>query len=132
MSATAGLAVAGAGALLYAGMRSAARPDAPAAPIAAGAAAEPRGALAQAQALAAGGGGGAAGGQPAAAGGAAHAPLAAAPSTIHFSPTISVTVQGDAKDPRGFAQELLPHLQRLLGQFQAQRQRGSLFDVPTF
>jgi hypothetical protein len=132
VSATAGLAVAGAGALLYAGMRSAAKPDALPVPPAAGAAAQPHGALMQAQALAAGG---AAAGSAAAAGGAAQArppSVAAAPSNVHFSPTISVTVQGDAKDPRRIAEQLLPHLQRLMGQFQAQRQRGSLFDVPTF
>lgn len=127
VSATAGLAVAGAGAALYAAMRPTSRPDALSMPAAAGGAADPRAALAQAQAMAAGGtaaAGGVARGQ-------AHAASpAATPSTVHFSPTISVTVQGDAKDPRGFAEQLLPHLQRLLGQFQAQRQRSSLFDVP--
>ncbi|KQW87363.1 hypothetical protein ASC94_28690 [Massilia sp. Root418] len=131
VSATAGIAMAGAGALLYAGMRSATRPDALPVPPAAGAPAQPHGALVQAQALAAGG----AAGSAASAGGAAQArppSVAAAPSNVHFSPTISVTVQGDAKDPRRIAEQLLPHLQRLMGQFQAQRQRGSLFDVPTF
>jgi len=123
VSATAGLAVAGAGAALYAAMRPASKHDALSMPAAAGGAADPRAALAQAQAMAAGG--------TAAAGGVARGQAqAAAPSNVHFSPTISVTVQGDAKDPRGFAEQLLPHLQRLLGQFQAQRQRSSLFDVP--
>lgn len=52
----------------------------------------------------------------------------AAPAQITFAPSISVTVQGDVKDPRQIANELMPHLRRLFDQFQAQSARGVMFD----
>jgi len=53
---------------------------------------------------------------------------ATAPQQITFSPTIQVTVQGDAKDPRQLANELMPHLRRMFEQFQSQTARGAMFD----
>lgn len=47
---------------------------------------------------------------------------------ITFAPNISVTVQGDAKDPRQLANELMPHLRRMFEQFQSQSARGAMFD----
>ncbi len=51
-----------------------------------------------------------------------------APS-VTFSPSIAVTVQGDVKDPRALAGELMPHLKRMFDQFQAQQQRAQLYDA---
>lgn len=45
-----------------------------------------------------------------------------------FSPTIQVTVQGDVKDPRRIADEILPHLERLFEQKQNRAANGSMFD----
>ena len=45
-----------------------------------------------------------------------------------FSPTIQVTVQGDVKDPRRIAGEILPHLERLFEQKQNRAANGSMFD----
>lgn len=53
---------------------------------------------------------------------------ATAPQQITFSPTIQVTVQGDVKDPRQLANELMPHLRRMFEQFQSQTARGAMFD----
>ena len=53
---------------------------------------------------------------------------AAAPQQLTFSPTIQVTVQGDVKDPRQLANELMPHLRRMFEQFQSQSARGAMFD----
>lgn len=47
---------------------------------------------------------------------------------VTFSPTVNVTVQGDVKDPRQLAGELMPHLRTLFDQFQAQTARGSMYD----
>lgn len=47
---------------------------------------------------------------------------------LTFSPTIHVTVQGDVKDPRQLANELMPHLRRMFEQFQSQSARGAMFD----
>lgn len=53
---------------------------------------------------------------------------AAAPQQLTFSPTIQVTVQGEMKDPRQLANELMPHLRRMFEQFQSQSTRGAMFD----
>lgn len=45
-----------------------------------------------------------------------------------FSPTIQVTVNGDAKDPRQIANEIMPHLRRLFEQEQSRMANGSMFD----
>lgn len=52
-----------------------------------------------------------------------------APQQITFAPTLSVTVQGDVKDPQQLAGELMPHLQRMFEEFRAQQQRGEMFDA---
>lgn len=52
----------------------------------------------------------------------------ATPASMTFSPAITVTVQGDVKDPRQLASELMPHLRALFDQFQAQAARGSMYD----
>lgn len=48
---------------------------------------------------------------------------------LTFAPNLSITVQGDVKDPRQLAGELMPHLQRMFEEFRAQQQRGELFDA---
>lgn len=45
-----------------------------------------------------------------------------------FSPTIQVTVQGDVKDPRRIADEIMPHLERMFEQKQIRAVNGSMFD----
>ncbi|SFM13769.1 phage tail tape measure protein [Rugamonas rubra] len=55
------------------------------------------------------------------------APPAAAPA-IHFAPAITVTVQGDVKEPASIARELMPHLQRLMDELRAGQARTALFD----
>ncbi len=47
-----------------------------------------------------------------------------------FSPNISLTVQGDAKDPQALLQAIMPELRRQLADFAGQMQRVSLFDEP--
>jgi len=47
---------------------------------------------------------------------------------LTFSPTIHVKVQGDVKDPRQLASELMPHLKRMFEQFQATTARSALYD----
>jgi hypothetical protein len=47
-----------------------------------------------------------------------------------FKPSITVTVQGDVREPRRIAEELMPYLRQLFDQFQGQQQRSSLFDGP--
>lgn len=54
----------------------------------------------------------------------------AQPAQINFKPSISVTVQGDVREPRRIAEELMPYLRQLFDQFQGQQQRSSLFDAP--
>ncbi|MRV72263.1 hypothetical protein GJ700_11110 [Duganella sp. FT92W] len=49
---------------------------------------------------------------------------------LHFNPNITVTVQGDVREPRRIAEELMPYLRQLFDQFQGQQQRSSLFDAP--
>ncbi|MCL2345565.1 MAG: phage tail tape measure protein [Desulfobulbus sp.] len=47
---------------------------------------------------------------------------------LTFSPKIDITVHGDVKDPRRLAEELLPHMKRLMDQFTEKSARGDLFD----
>lgn len=51
------------------------------------------------------------------------------PQQITFAPNLNITVQGDVKDPRQLAGELMPHLQRMFEAFRAQQQRGEMFDA---
>lgn len=53
-----------------------------------------------------------------------------APATQNntFSPTIQVTVQGDAKDPNQMANEIMRHLERMFEQKQARSANGAMFD----
>lgn len=57
----------------------------------------------------------------------AEAPILA-PQQNTFSPTIQVTVQGDVKDPRQLANELMPHLRRMFNDFQSTQARRALYD----
>lgn len=62
------------------------------------------------------------------------APASAAPALppqFNFSPTISVTVNGDVRDPRRIAEELMPRLRELFALQAEQQQRGALHDVVT-
>lgn len=61
---------------------------------------------------------------------AAAAKAMTAPSTQNntFSPSIQVTVNGDVKDPRQVANEILPHLKRMFEQEQSRSMNGSMFD----
>jgi hypothetical protein len=45
-----------------------------------------------------------------------------------FSPTLQITVNGDVKEPRKLAEELMPHLKRLFDNFAQKTARGDLFD----
>ncbi|MGV8899993.1 MAG: phage tail tape measure protein [Burkholderiaceae bacterium] len=59
-------------------------------------------------------------------------PATAAPvlqQSAVFSPTLTVTVQGDVKDPRQVAADLMPHLKRMFADFQAQQSRSGLYDA---
>ncbi|MGE7815917.1 hypothetical protein ACQKMW_21160 [Pseudomonas sivasensis] len=47
-----------------------------------------------------------------------------------FSPTMPVTVQGDVKDPRQLAQELMPHMRQMFEEFSREQARRNLFDAP--
>ena len=47
-----------------------------------------------------------------------------------FSPALSVTVQGDVKDPAQLARDLSPHLQRLFDDFSRQAAARQMFDAP--
>jgi hypothetical protein len=47
---------------------------------------------------------------------------------IAFSPHLSVTVQGDVKDPRKLAGELMPYLKQMFGDFQLQQRQAALHD----
>ncbi|NHN77685.1 phage tail tape measure protein [Azotobacter chroococcum] len=51
------------------------------------------------------------------------------PQTVTFAPTVTVTVQGDVKDPQQLASSLMPHLQRLFEEFKAKQARTELFDA---
>lgn len=48
--------------------------------------------------------------------------------TIAFAPKLDIKVEGDVKDPRRLAEELMPHMKRLLDQFAEKAARGDLFD----
>ena len=65
---------------------------------------------------------------PAAAPTAPPAPRQPPQQNLTFSPTIQVKVQGDVKDPRQLASELMPHLKRMFEQFQATTARSALYD----
>lgn len=60
--------------------------------------------------------------------GALPVPLPPAAAAIHFAPAITVTVQGDVKEPASIARELMPHLQRLMEELRASQARTALFD----
>lgn len=47
-----------------------------------------------------------------------------------FSPSLSVTVNGDVKDPGRLASELMPHIQQKLEEFSRQAASRQLLDVP--
>lgn len=47
-----------------------------------------------------------------------------------FSPTMPVTVQGDVKDPRQLAQEMMPYMRQLFEAFSREQARRNLFDAP--
>lgn len=47
-----------------------------------------------------------------------------------FSPTMPVTVQGDVKDPRQMAQEMMPYMRQLFEEFSREQARRNLFDAP--
>jgi hypothetical protein len=61
----------------------------------------------------------------------AAAPRAAPPAAIQqtFNPTISVTVNGDVRDPRRIAEELMPRLRELFALQAEQQQRSALHDI---
>lgn len=58
------------------------------------------------------------------------APVASVSQQLTFSPSIQVTVQGDVKDPRQIATELMPHLKRLFEDWGRQQSRAGLYDAP--
>jgi len=51
------------------------------------------------------------------------------PMQVSFAPTVQVTVHGDVKNSRQLAQDLMPHLKQLFGEFQQQLQRSALHDA---
>lgn len=51
-----------------------------------------------------------------------------APTQVNFNPSISVTVQGDVREPRRIAEELMPHLRQMFEAFNAQTSRAAIFD----
>lgn len=51
------------------------------------------------------------------------------PASHTFAPQITLTVQGDVKDPRLVAEGLMPHLKQMFDSFSAQQQRAQLFDT---
>lgn len=53
-----------------------------------------------------------------------------AEQSFTFAPTVPVTVQGDVKDPRRVAEELMPHLQRQFEDYARQQQARQLSDEP--
>lgn len=54
---------------------------------------------------------------------------AAAQQQISFAPTLSVTVNGDVKDPKELVREIQPELQRLFQQFITSRKQSALYDA---
>lgn len=53
-----------------------------------------------------------------------------AEQSFTFAPTVPVTVQGDVKDPRRVAEELMPYLQRQFEDYARQQQARQLSDEP--
>ena len=47
-----------------------------------------------------------------------------------FAPSMPVNVQGDVKDPRQLAQELMPHMRQMFEDFSREQARRNLFDAP--
>lgn len=50
--------------------------------------------------------------------------------SMTFAPQLSITVQGDVKDPRRLADDLFPHLRQLFDDYRVSQQRSGLFDIP--
>lgn len=48
---------------------------------------------------------------------------------VSFSPTLSITVNGDVKDPKELAKELEPQIQRMLNQLMSSRNGSALYDA---
>lgn len=53
----------------------------------------------------------------------------AGPQQVSFSPSLSITVNGDVKDPKELAKELEPQIQRMLNQFMSTRRSSALYDA---
>lgn len=53
----------------------------------------------------------------------------AGPQQVSFSPSLSITVNGDVKDPKELAKELEPQIQRMLNQFMSTRRSNALYDA---
>lgn len=51
------------------------------------------------------------------------------PQQVSFSPSLSITVNGDVKDPKELAKELEPQIQRMLNQFMGTRRSNALYDA---
>ncbi len=51
------------------------------------------------------------------------------PQQVSFSPSLSITVNGDVKDPKELAKELEPQIQRMLNQFMSTRRSNALYDA---
>ncbi|MDE2203671.1 MAG: phage tail protein, partial [Burkholderiaceae bacterium] len=49
---------------------------------------------------------------------------------FEFAPKIDLTVNGDVKDPRQLAEELMPHLRRQFDEYAAQQRRAAMSDRP--
>jgi hypothetical protein len=49
--------------------------------------------------------------------------------SLAFSPTVNLTVMGDAKDPRQLANDMIPYLKRMLEDFQRQASRNAFYDT---
>lgn len=56
-------------------------------------------------------------------------PSAEVNQQLQFSPTVQVTVQGEMKDPKQLANDLMPHLHSLFEQFRQQQQRTAWYDT---
>jgi hypothetical protein len=59
------------------------------------------------------------------------APAVKSPSpqaVMTFSPNLQITVNGDVKEPRKLAAELMPHLKRMFDDFAQKTARGDMWD----
>jgi hypothetical protein len=56
------------------------------------------------------------------------APAPVQQQNVQISPTISLVVQGDAKDPQGIIDRLMPELERRLRDIGRQAGRSSMYD----